>query len=127
MGGRLAGLRPGDAADLEQFVLFSDVEIQCDAGQTVGPRCGTAQRLGSDRADQQSRSPGVHRCRTNRQHRFGDLLPRPHPFHDLDPLCHLAHGLRRRVRADGQIVLLTAAHPDADGEPAAAEHVAGGQ
>ena len=127
MGFRLAGLRPGGAADLEQFVLFGNVEIQCDAGQTVGPRRGTAQRLGSDGADQQSGPPGVHRHRANRQHGFGDLLPRPDPFHDLDPLCHLAHGLRRRIRADGQIVLLTAAHPDADGEPAAAEHVAGGQ
>ena len=127
MGGRLAGLRPGGAADLEQLVLFGDVEVQRDAGQAVGPRRGAAQRLGPDGADQQSRSALVDRGWADRNNGFGDLLPLPHPFHDVHPLCHLAHGLRRRVRADGQVVLVPTAHPDADGEPAAAEHIAGGQ
>ena len=40
---------------------------------------------------------------------------------------HLAHGLGRRIGANGQIVLVTSTHPDADGEPSTAEHVARGQ
>ena len=69
----------------------------------------------------------MHRRRADRHHRFGDLLPRPHPSHDINPLRHITHGLRRGVGSDGEVVLLAATHPDADGEPATAEHVTGGQ
>ena len=49
---RLAHLRPRGAADLEQLILLGDIEIQRDAGKTIGPWRGTSQGLGPDGADQ---------------------------------------------------------------------------
>ena len=111
-----AGLPPAAhavARDVEQLVLLVDVEVHRDAGQAVGPRRRAAHGFRADSADQQLRTARADRRRTDREHRFGDLLARPHPFHDLDAFGHLAHGLRLGVRADGEVVLVPAADADA--------------
>ena len=78
-------------------------------------------------SDQQRRPTRLDRRRSDRQHRLGDLLAGPHSFHDRHPLGHATHGLRRRIRADGLVVLDPAADAEAHGQPPAAQHVPGRQ
>ena len=80
--------------------------------------------LGADRPDQQRRTTGLHRRRPDRQHRLGDVLAGPHPFHDGDSLGHAAHRLCRRIRAHRPVILDPAADPEAHGQPSPAQHVA---
>ena len=104
-----------------------DVEIERRAGQPVGPPGGAAHRLRSDGPDQQRRPAGLHRRRTDREDGVGDLLACPDPLHHRHAVGHAPHRLRGRVRADRPVVLVPAADAQTDGQPAAAEHVAGGQ
>ena len=122
----LTRLRPMRPRDVEQLVLLVDVQVEGGAGQSVGPGGGVRTSWApSCRPAASGRRVGSAPAPPAR--RVGHLLARPYPLHHRDTVGHAAHRLRGGVGADGLVVLAPAAHAEADGEPAAAEHVAGGQ
>ena len=92
------------SGDVEQLVLLGDVEVERRARHARRPTPRRCAPSWGRWCRPSARAARLHGRRADGQHGLGDLLPRPHPLHDRDPLGHApassaSPGPRRRRRS----------------------------
>ena len=120
---RAAGVGPRRADHVERRRVLREVAVERErAVDADGPPGGARDRLRPHRTRGQGRSARLHRWRPDRVGTFERRLTGPDAPHRHDLLVHALPAVVERG-GDGPVVVLAAAHTEADGQPAGAQDV----